>query len=148
GPFFEETIYLTPSAIQPAIQQATEKAVRAVGLTHGPIHVEARYDGRDAWVLEVAARPIGGLCAKALRFDGGMPLEELLLRHAAGENVSALQRETAASGVMMIPIERDGIYESVEGVDAALETKGVEDVAITAKLGHALERLPEGSSYL
>ena len=148
GPFFEETIYLTPSAIQPAIQQATEKAVRAVGLTHGPIHAEARYDGRDVWVLEVAARPIGGLCAKALRFDGGMPLEELLLRHAAGEDIAHLQREPCASGVMMIPIGRGGVYEGVEGLDSASEIAGVEEIAITAKIGQTMEPLPEGASYL
>jgi hypothetical protein len=148
GPFFEETIYLTPSAIQPAIQQATEKAVRAVGLTHGPIHAEARYDGRDVWVLEVAARPIGGLCAKVLRFDGGMPLEELLLRHAAGEDIAHLQREPCASGVMMIPIGRGGVYEGVEGLDSASEIAGVEEIAITAKIGQTMEPLPEGASYL
>jgi len=148
GPFFEETIYLTPSAIQPAIQQATEKAIRAVGLTHGPIHAEARYDGRDVWVLEVAARPIGGLCAKVLRFDGGMPLEELLLRHAAGEDIAHIQREPCASGVMMIPIGRGGVYEGVDGLDSASEIAGVEEIAITAKIGQTLEPLPEGASYL
>jgi biotin carboxylase len=148
GPFFEETIYLTPSAIQPAIQQATEKAIRAVGLTHGPIHAEARYDGREVWVLEVAARPIGGLCAKVLRFDGGMPLEELLLRHAAGEDIAHIQREPCASGVMMIPIGRGGVYEGVEGLDRASEIAGVEEIAITAKIGQTMEPLPEGASYL
>jgi biotin carboxylase len=153
GPFFEETIYLTPpSAPQPLLVPAIEKAIRALGLTHGPIHAEVRVDGRDAWVLEVAARPIGGLCAKALRFDGGMPLEELLLRHAAGEDVSHLEREPCASGVMMIPIGREfvnsAVYEGVEGLDSALAVAGVEEIAITAKIGHTLEPLPEGSSYL
>lgn len=149
GPHFEETIYLTPPrAPQPAVVPAIEKAIRALGLTHGPIHAEVRVDGREAWVLEVAARPIGGLCAKALRFDGGMPLEELLLRHAAGEDVSHLEREPCASGVMMIPIRGAGVYEGVQGLDSALEIAGVEEIAITAKIGHTLEPLPEGSSYL
>jgi biotin carboxylase len=153
GPFFEETIYLTPPrAPQPLLVPAVEKAIRALGLTHGPIHAEVRVDGRDAWVLEVAARPIGGLCAKSLRFDAGMPLEELLLRHAAGEDVSHLEREPCASGVMMIPIGREfvnsAVYEGVEGLDSALAVAGVEEIAITAKIGHTLEPLPEGSSYL
>jgi biotin carboxylase len=153
GPFFEETIYLTPPrAPQPLLIPAIEKAIHAVGLTHGPIHAEVRVDGREAWVLEVAARPIGGLCAKALRFDGGMPLEELLLLHAAGEDVSHLERERCASGVMMIPIRREfvnsAVYEGVEGLEGALEIAGVEEIAITAKIGHTLEPLPEGSSYL
>jgi biotin carboxylase len=149
GPFFEETLYITPPRIEPsALIAATEKAVRALGLTHGPIHAELRYDGRTAWVLEVAARPIGGLCAKALRFDGGMPLEELLLRHAAGQDISCLQREAGASGVMMIPIEREGVFEGVAGVEDARRVAGVEDIEITAKVGHALEPLPEGATYL
>ena len=149
GPFFEETIYLTPPrAPQPALVPAIEKAICAMGLTHGPIHAELRVDGSEASVLEVAARPIGGLCAKALRFDGGMPLEELLLRHAVGEDLSQLEREECASGVMMIPIGREGVYEGVEGLDSALEIGGVGEIEITAKAGQTLEPLPEGASYL
>jgi biotin carboxylase len=146
GPFFEETLYITPPRAEPsALIAATEKAVRALGLTQGPIHAELRYDGRTAWVLEVAARPIGGLCAKALRFDGGMALEELLLRHAAGQDISRVKREAGASGVMMIPIGREGVFEGVEGVESARE---IADIEITAKVGHALEPLPEGATYL
>ena len=149
GPFFEETIYITPpQAPQSALVAATEKAIRALGLTRGPVHAELRCDGREAWVLEVAARPIGGLCAKALRFRGGMTLEELLLRHAAGEDVSRIEREEGASGVMMIPIDQGGVYEGVEGLETALLTPGVEEIDITAKVGQKLEPLPEGASYL
>ena len=150
GPYFEETIYLTPPRVpQPALVPAIENAIRTLGLTHGPIHAEVRVEGRQAWVLEVAARPIGGLCTKALRFDGGMPLEELLLRHATGEDVSRFEREPCASGVMMIPIGSESVvYEGVEGLDSALRIAGIEEIAITAKIGHALEPLPEGSSYL
>ncbi len=99
-------------------------------------------------MLEVAARPIGGLCAKALRFTGRMTLEELLLRHAVGEDVSRIEREEGASGVMMIPIEHEGVYEGVEGLETALQSPGVEEIAITAKVGQKMEPLPEGSSYL
>ena len=149
GPFFEETIYLTPPRAEPAaLIPAVQRAIGALGLTHGPIHAELRFDGREAWVLEVAARPIGGLCAKTLRFDGAATLEELLLRHAAGEDISRIEREPGASGVMMIPIERGGIYEGVEGIGQALGTPGIEEIEITAKAGQALEPLPEGASYL
>jgi biotin carboxylase len=146
GPFFEETLYITPPRVEPSpLIAAAEKAIRALGLRRGPVHAELRYDDRTAWVLEVAARPIGGLCAKALRFEGGMPLEELLLRHAVGEEISQLQLEPGASGVMMIPIGREGIYEGVEGLESARE---IADIEITAKVGHALEPLPEGATYL
>jgi biotin carboxylase len=149
GPFFEETIYLTPPRTpRPELITATELAIRALGLSHGPVHAELRVQGRHVWVLEVAARAIGGLCAKSLRFNGGMPLEESLLRHAAGEDVSGLEREDCASGVMMIPIPFAGVYGGVDGVESAAEFPGVEEIAITAKEGQSLEKLPEGSSYL
>ncbi len=149
GPFFEETIYVTPPRIEPtALIAATEEAIHALGLTRGPIHAELRYDGQQAVVLEVAARPIGGLCAKALRFEAGMALEELLLRHAVGEDISGIQRQRGASGVMMIPIHHEGVYEGVEGLDSAMQTPDVDEIAITAKAGQKLEPLPEGASYL
>ena len=148
GPYFEETLYITPSLEpdpQPLID-STQRAITALGLTHGPIHAEMRLNVDGVWMLEVAARPIGGLCARALRFAGGsMSLEELILRHALGEDVSGFERESAASGVMMIPIPSNGIYRGVKGVaDAA----AIADVVITAKEGQRLQRLPEGNSYL
>ena len=152
GPFFEETIYVTPSresaAAQQSMRETVERAVRALGLYHGPFHAELRFNDSGVWMLEVAARPIGGLCSKALRFGAGMPLEELVLRHAIGEDIAALQPADAASGVMMIPIPRGGVYEDAAGVDEARSIEGVDDVIVTAKAGQMLVPLPEGASYL
>jgi hypothetical protein len=157
GPFFEETIYVTPSAAshdaQRAMTAAVGQAARALGLRHGPLHAECRVSGTGVFVLEVAARPIGGLCARALRFvrngDGpAIPLEELLLRHALGESSEGWRRETAASGVMMIPIPRRGIFRGVTGLDAAGRVPFIDDLQITAKADQLLLPLPEGGSYL
>ncbi len=153
GPYFEETIYVTPSrlgySLQPSIVATTQRAVTALGLTNGPIHAEMRLNETGVWMLEIAARPIGGLCAKALRFGGKrMPLEELIVRHALGEDVSGMEREDAASGVMMIPIPEAGFYEGVKGVEEAERVQGIESVEITAKLQQKLVPLPEGASYL
>jgi hypothetical protein len=156
GPFFEETIYVTPSALaaprQQAMIDAIETAVRALGLFHGPIHAECRLNDAGVFVLEVAARPIGGLCARALRFarsdEATISLEELLLRHVLGESPDGWRREAPASGVMMIPIPSRGMYRRVSGVDQALLVEGVEEVTITAKTDQRLVTLPEGSSYL
>jgi biotin carboxylase len=152
GPYFEETIYVTPSREPEAIQQellATAAcAVRALGLRHGPVHLELRHNEAGAWILETAARPIGGLCARALRFSPDRPLEELILRHALGENIAKTEPADPASGVMMIPFPKGGIYESVEGLDQARAVDGIEDVVITAKKGQRLIPLPEGASYL
>jgi biotin carboxylase len=155
GPFFEETIYVTPSrepaATQEALLDAAGRAVRALGLGHGPAHLEMRWNEAGVWMLDAAARPIGGLCAKALRFrlaGGSAPLEELVIRHALGEDVSGARLEGPASGVMMVPIPKDGIYESVEGLERARAIPGIQDVIVTAKPGQRLVPLPEGSSYL
>ncbi|MBI3666613.1 MAG: ATP-grasp domain-containing protein [Acidobacteria bacterium] len=152
GPYFEETIYVTPSRLDAATQctiaLTTERAIAAVGLWHGPLHAELRLNPEGIWMLDMAARPIGGLCAQALRFGDGMPLEELILRHALGEPVEDLPREQAASGVMMIPTPRAGFLEGVEGMDEAARTPGIDGIEITAKLRQKLVPLPEGSSYL
>jgi biotin carboxylase len=152
GPFFEETLYVTPSrepaSVQRALVHCVEQAIRALGLEHGPVHAELRYNERGAWMLEAAARPIGGLCARALRFDDRMSLEELILRHALGEDVSRQRLMDGASGVMMIPIPREGIYEDVDGLADARVVPGIADIVITAKPAQKLVPLPEGSSYL
>jgi biotin carboxylase len=147
GPYFEETIYVTPSR-EPAetqrdIVRTTESAVQTLGLTHGPVHAEMRVNRRGVWMLEVAARPIGGLCARVLS-----GLEDLILRNAAGEDVSEIEMARDAAGVMMIPIPREGIYASTAGLEQARTTPGVEDVIISAKEGQKLMPLPEGASYL
>jgi hypothetical protein len=157
GPFFEETIYVTPSrlpdATQARIVEAVEAAATALGLHHGPVHAECRLGAEGVYVLEVAARPIGGLCARVLRFaaDGGPPvltLEDVLLRHATGSPVARFSRDALASGVMMIPIPRRGVYKGVAGTSDALAVSGVEEIAITAKPDQVIRPLPEGSSYL
>ena len=158
GPFFEESIYLTPSrqpaAVQEAIVSAVAHAAQALGLRHGPIHAECRVNRSGVYVLEVAARPIGGLCARALRFErvsaapGLASFEEVLLRHALGEDVRAYRREPAASGVMMIPIPQRGVFRGVEGVEAARRIANIDEVRITAKEDTILVPLPEGHSYL
>ena len=155
GPYFEESIYVTPSVAPDKTQQDIEDAVcgavRALGLYHGPVHAECRVNDKGVFVLEVASRPIGGLCARTLRFrsQGGLiSFEELLLRHALGDSVVGYCREHASSAVMMIPIPHSGIYRRTEEVDMALAVPNVVDVVITAKADQRLESLPEGSSYL
>lgn len=152
GPFFEETIYVTPSrepaAVQRELVKAGQEAATALGLSNGPVHIELRRNNAGVWPLEVAPRPIGGLCARTLRFEPDMPLEELLLRHALGETTAAATLAVPASGVMMIPVERHGIYEGVEGAQAALEVPLIDSLEVTAKVGQEFKPLPEGDSYL
>jgi hypothetical protein len=157
GPYFEETIYVTPSRLpeptQRAIAKCASDAVRALGLSHGPIHAEFRINVEGVWPLEVAPRPIGGLCARSLRFflDGAsepIALEELLLRHALELPGWNSPRERIASGVMMIPVPRSGILESVSGEEAARSVRGITELSITARLHDAIAAWPEGSSYL
>jgi predicted ATP-grasp superfamily ATP-dependent carboligase len=157
GPFFEETIYVTPSRLGEAqvreIERCAADAVRALGLSHGPVHAEFRINEEGVWPLEVAPRPIGGLCARALRFvrggnDEAIGLEELLLRHAVEMPVGDWKREEAASGVMMIPVPASGVLESVEGEESARGIAHIVGLEITARLHDYIAAWPEGASYL
>jgi biotin carboxylase len=153
GPFFEETIYVTPSRLptemQDAIRDSVERSVAALGLTHGPLHAEFRiHDGR-AWPLELQLRPIGGLCARTLRFGPNLiGLEELLVRHALGLPGADEEREPEASGVMMIPVPQSGIFEGTEGREEALAVPAITEIEITAREHDPVLAWPEGSSYL
>jgi biotin carboxylase len=158
GPFFEETIYVTPSrlpeATQRTITEVTARAALALGLTDGPIHAELRLRSAGAapapapMVLELAARSIGGLCSRTLRFGTGLTLEDIILRRALDLPIASLERERAAAGVMMIPIPRAGVLEKVTGLEVAGAMPQVEDVTISAHPGETLVPLPEGHRYL
>ena len=156
GPFFEETIYVTPANLlefrERHVVRQLEVAARAMGLTNGAIHAELRLNDRGVFVLEIAARPIGGLCARVLRFDGPMgtalSLEDILLRHALRQRVESFGRAKPGAGVMMIPIQQAGLLKCVDGLEDARAMDGVEDVVITAKRDQYIAPLPEGSSYL
>jgi hypothetical protein len=150
GPFFEETIYVTPSrepaAIREAIVETCHEAVRALGLKHGPIHAEMRVNDEGVFMLEIAARPIGGICARALRF-GRLTLEDVIVLHAAGTMPKRLDPAAPASGVMMIPSPGAGVLESVTGLEQAKRVEFITGIEITAKHGEHLIPLPEGASY-
>jgi biotin carboxylase len=152
GPAFEETIYVTPSRLDDAAVQAvvssTRAAASALGLRQGPVHAELRVHGARATVIEIAARTIGGLCSRSLTFSTGRSLEEIVISNALGVSVGPLSREERASGVLMIPIPAAGVFEGVQGTEAALAVPGVVDVQITATRGRYLEPVPEGNRYL
>ncbi len=152
GPYFEETIYVTPSRHPSALQREIERVVaegaRALGLREGPLHAELRLSPTGPVVLEIAARSIGGLCSRSLRFGAGLTLEEVLVAHAMGLPLDTLRREQRASGVMMIPIPRRGILHAVRGVDAARAVPYVVDLVVTAEIGREVTPLPEGEAYL
>ena len=134
--------------MQSAIAAETRWAARALGLTEGPVHAELRVNEKGPWVVEVAARTIGGLCSRTLRFGAGLSLEELVIRHALGIDLDSLERERRPAGVMMIPIPRGGVLRAVRGREEAVAVPGIEDVTISAHVGQELVPLPEGSRYL
>lgn len=152
GPFFEETIYVTPSRLpletQVAISARTAAAAAALGLREGPVHAELRINDDGIWLIEMAGRSIGGLCSMVLEFGTGTSLEELILRHAVGLTLSSTARSTDAAGVMMIPIPKGGILRRVSGQEEALAVPGVTGLEISAPLNQPLTPLPEGASYL
>ena len=152
GPFFEETLYVTPSRLPVDVQEdiisCTTRTADALGLREGPVHAELRVNDNGAWIIEIAARSIGGLCARTLRFGTGISLEELIIRHAIGMEVESLQREQQPAGVMMIPIPHAGILREVRDKADAERVSGIEEVTISIATGQKVLPLPEGARYL
>jgi biotin carboxylase len=152
GPYFEETLYVTPSrlgvTVLAEVERVTDRAALALGLREGPIHAELRVHEGNVSVLELAARSIGGLCSRALRFGAGVSLEELILRHALGLTLDELPREPGAAGVMMIPIPHGGTLAHVDGQEQARAVPGVGGLEITIAHGRPVVPLPEGDRYL
>jgi biotin carboxylase len=153
GPYFEETIFQTPSRLganrERIVVELTELAVAALGLAFGPVHAEVRIEGDEAAVIEIAARSIGGLCGRSLRFGLlGTTLEHLLLRAAVGLPRRAMHREERASGVMMLPIPAEGVLREIRWKEAALEVPGITGLEITVPIGTRVRPLPEGDRYL
>lgn len=152
GPYFEETIYVTPSRAEESVQQTivatVEKAVTTLGLREGPLHAELRVNDDGAFVIDLAARAIGGLCSRMLRFGTGMSLEELILRHAIGEDFTTLARQEGAGGVMMIPIPRAGVFRGATGISEAKQVEGIREITFTINPGQRVVPLPEGNRYL
>jgi biotin carboxylase len=152
GPFFEETIYVTPSRLpavtQTAIATRTAEAAAALGLREGPVHAELRVNDDGVWLIEMAGRSIGGLCSTILEFGTGMSLEELILRHAVRLPLPSTERSGDAAGVMMIPIPKAGMLREVLGLESAGIVPGITGIEITAPLNQPLTPLPEGASYL
>jgi hypothetical protein len=152
GPYFEETIFTTPSRlpseIVAAVTRMTADACGALGLREGPVHAELRVDDERVWMLELAARSIGGLCSRSLRFGVGVSLEEVILRHALALPLGDLGREEAASGVMMLPIPRAGVLREVRGQDEARAVPGIAGLEISIGRDRPVRPLPEGDRYL
>jgi hypothetical protein len=152
GPTFEETLYVTPSrhpvALQGAVMEEVTRGCRALGLRDGPVHAELRLCRGEPWLLEVAARTIGGLCSRTLRFGFGVSLEELILQHHLRRPTSELHRERHAAGVMMIPVPRAGVLRGVEGLEAARATPHVAELTLSVHVGARLEPLPDGHRYM
>jgi len=154
GPFFPETIYVTPSRLtadeQARIAETTQGAISAMGLRDGPVHAELRLGETGPVIIEVAARSIGGLCSRVLRFGAGVSLEELILRHALSLPIESLEREARPAGVMMLPVpgERPGRLHRVDGIDAARLVPGIVEITLSIPIGERVVPLPEGNRYL
>ena len=151
GPYFEETYYITPSRLSSELSQqvvdVVQSACEAYGIQTGPVHAECRLRDSKAYLIEMAARTIGGLCSDILEYGLGCSLEEVVLRQSIGQAVDSSFSETSA-GVLMIPVPSKGILKRVEGLLEAGKVEYIEDINIQLRDGYELIPLPEGNSYL
>lgn len=153
GPYFPETLFITPSRLpEPSLREAERvaaAAIRGLGLTTGPVHVELKIDDARARIIEVAARSIGGLCSRSLNFGlMGTTLESLILRNAIGLGKTHLRREQASSGVLMIPTPRNGTLRAITGEEEARAIGGITGMDLTIVPGERIVAPPEGDRYI
>ena len=152
GPYFAETIYVTPSCLSKDTQMEYQRQVQMIcwqaGILNGPVHAEARIHHGTVTLLEVAPRSIGGSCGKVLRHALGMSLEELILRCALGEALPDIDHSGPAAGVMMLPVPAAGIFNDIDGIEDAQALPGIEAVEVSARPGDRVLPLPEESTYL
>jgi hypothetical protein len=150
GPFFEETIYLTPPRLSHKVTGqvigSLEILCRKLGICEGALHAELRINSSGVWFLEIAGRTVGGRCGRILEFQTGCSLEELVLANAA-RLPAAVGESTGSSGVMMIPVTQGGVLRRVEGISAARREPGIVDVEIDVREGQILVPWPEGCAY-
>lgn len=151
GPYFEESYYITPGPYSREYQQAIidelTRCCDAYGLTHGPVHAEARLTDKGVFLLEMASRTIGGQCAQIIEYVIGVPLEELIIQMMCLESVK-LTRSSDHAGVLMIPIRQKGILKRVEGLLQARQVNHITNLEIHIQPGYELVPLPQGNSYL
>ncbi|MEA1888175.1 MAG: ATP-grasp domain-containing protein [Pseudomonadota bacterium] len=151
GPYFEETYYISPARIsiceRRLLVDTVQDACQAFGLITGPIHAECRINPQGAWLIELAARTIGGLCSRLLSFGTGYSLEQLVLANAIGLDLP-IELNEGAAGVLMLPTKQAGILRRVEGVMKAEKVKYIDGVEISLREGYHVTPLPEGASYL
>ena len=152
GPYFPETIYLTlsqdPDVDVCGLKSVLADAVAALGLSKGPVHAEFRVNAAGIYVIEVAARSIGGQCGSCLRFSNGKTLEEIILEYHLGETVPPYRLDERSFGVMMLPVPRNGVLKNIVGLDNARNTENIDSINITIPVGQPVESLPEGRRYL
>ena len=152
GPTFEETIFVTPTTLsgsmQSSLYETAQQAMETLGIVKGPVHIEVRINSNGNYILECASRSIGGMCSKILEFQGGMSLEELILRSSLGRNIEKSNLSDTAKGVMMMPIKNSGKLKEMRGVEEAISVDGITDLQITIKPGEMLDPLPKGDRYL
>jgi biotin carboxylase len=151
GPYFEESIYTTPSRLpeewKSELRRTVQRAVSAIGLRWGPVHAEARLNDQGVWILEINPRTIGGKCARMFRLGSGMALEEMVLRQALDMPLDADLSPRESLGVLMLGVPEHGLLEGVRGLEEARNVVGVQEVTMTAHAGQLLTPLPEGGAY-
>jgi len=152
GPFFEETIYTTPSRYPEQIQKAAtamaEEGIAALGLTSGPFHAELRLTPDGPRLLEIAARRIGGICSSMFAYSLGIDFNELIFKVALGDPYEIHRSKRRPSGVMMIPVPAKGLLVQVEGIETARNVEGVLDVTLRVRPGDMILTFPEQSCYI
>ena len=151
-PYFEESIYITPSELsseaEKRVVSIVDKACKKIGLEDGPVHVEFKINENQIFIIEINPRMIGGLCSRCLSFGlFKVSLEEIILHAFMNNELKNIELLNNYVGVLMIPTPKSGKFISINKEELE-KIPNISNVEITVPEGSDLLEPPYGDKYL
>ena len=151
-PYFEESIYITPSELsseaEKRVVSIVDKACKKIGLEDGPVHVEFKINENQIFIIEINPRMIGGLCSRCLSFGlFKVSLEEIILHAFMNNELKNIELLNNYVGVLMIPTPKSGKFISINKEELE-NIPNISNVEITVPEGSDLLEPPYGDKYL
>ena len=151
-PYFEESIYITPSELsseaEKRVVSIVDKACKKIGLEDGPVHVEFKINENQIFIIEINPRMIGGLCSRCLSFGlFKVSLEEIILHAFMNNELKNIELLNNYVGVLMIPTPKSGKFISINKKELE-NIQNISNVEITVPEGSDLLEPPYGDKYL
>lgn len=122
-PYFVEIVHTlpTPSYVdrEQEIVQTAVQALRAIGISNGPSHVEVKLTDKGPRIIEVNGRPGGDNISSDLLVQAfGVNIFEATVNYYLDNPIDLRKKHQRAASIAYVTADREGIYERIEGLEA------------------------------